>query len=133
MEELIGKAFQVEPEPFWEIAQMMGDDGYDRIGRAAKHDWEAISAWGAAGWDLGDWPYVVISFRDRGNGFELAYNVEGDITVYRYASAADRERATDILAFFHWKAKGNQWVEGIESAAGCPPELRGAYHHGRSN
>lgn len=39
------------------------DDGYSDMEVAATEGWRAIAGWGRDGWDLGDWPYVVISVR----------------------------------------------------------------------
>lgn len=41
----------------------VSDDGYSDMEAAAKEGWRPIAGWGADGWDLGDWPYVVISVR----------------------------------------------------------------------
>lgn len=40
------------------------DDGYDDMDVAESEGWKAVSGWGRDGWDLGDWPYVVVSTRD---------------------------------------------------------------------
>lgn len=37
------------------------DDGYSDMEVAAGEGWSAVSGWGRDGYDLGDWPYVVIS------------------------------------------------------------------------
>lgn len=120
----------------------LSDDGYSDMEVAATEGWEPIAGWGADGWDLGDWPYVVISARrtipcpycgpgpcrgtaltpggrdlerfadihyaravpDRG-AYEMRQTVEGDSTVYRFASREDRDAAIDYL--FLWYALGN--------------------------
>lgn len=113
-----------------------GEDGYARI--EARKDWRPVPSWGLDGWDLGGWPYVVISHREPevttlGEFFELLYDVEGDSQVYRYPSREMRDRATDILAFFHWKAHSESWVEDFTHAYQCPPELRGPFSWERLN
>lgn len=125
--QLLSSAHQVAPETFWTIAQMRGDDGYDRIELARTRGWHAIPSWGRDGWDLGSWPLVVISHRRTADGYELAYNVEGDITVYRYPTAELREAATDCLAFWHWKRENEPWVDGIETFEAAPARLRGRF------
>lgn len=126
-EDLISQQFKVQPEPFWGIATLRGDDGYDRMERARPRGWAAIPSWGRDGWDLGSWPYVVISHRNTEDGYELAYNVEGDITVYRYPTAELRDRATDYLAFWHWKHAEEPWVEGVDNIDMAPKHLRGPF------
>jgi hypothetical protein len=124
---LLSAAYRATPEPFWALAQARGEDGYGRMERAVAHGWRAVPGWGQDGWDLGSWPLVVIFHRESPAGFEVAENVEGDITAYRYPTAAMRERATDGLAFFHWELAQADWVAGITSAEDMPGHLRGPY------
>jgi hypothetical protein len=98
-QQLLSERYRVAPEVFWQLSQMRGDDGYDRIEVAGGRGWQAVPSWGLDGWDLGAWPLVVISHRRTTDGFELAYDVEGDITVYRYPTRELRNAATDCLAF----------------------------------
>ena len=140
-EDLLRASYQVAPEPFWQFAVLRGDDGYERIELARRYRWRAIASWGQDGWDLGSWPLVVISWRESQgwdqtryepvNHFDLAYNVEGDITVYRYPTAELREAATDYLAFWHWKHDDEPWVEGIDSVDAAPARLRGPFSRAR--
>src|SRR5437868_1100027 len=90
-EDLLSDQYRVSPENFWTLAVLRDDDGYDRIETAWRRGWKAIPSWGLDGWDLGSWPLVVIFHRKIGDAFELAYNVEGDITVYRYATREMRD------------------------------------------
>ena len=83
--DLLTAQYRARPEPFWAGLQARGDDGYERIEVARRWKWEAIPSWGRDGWDLGDWPLVVIFHRDSADGFELAENCEGDVTAYRLA------------------------------------------------
>ncbi len=124
--------FRTEPEPFWSICQMRGDDGYDRIEVARRHGWEAIPGWGRDGWDLGSWPLVVIFHRERDGRYELAENVEGDVAAYSFPSREERDRTTDELAFYHWKHECEEWVVGIETADDMPDHLRGPYSRKRA-
>ena len=140
-EELVSSKYEAAPEVFWAAAKLRGDDGYDRIELARTHGWKAIPSWGLDGWDLGSWPLVVISWResrgwdqecyDHVDRFYLAYNVEGDVTVYRYPSSELREAATDYLAFWHWKHDDEPWVQGIESVDVAPDRLRGLFSWAR--
>lgn len=93
-------------------------DGYDDMAVANEQGWRAISSWGREGWDLGRWPYVVISTRRtgrpvvgndhaEGRPFQMRQTIEGDTTVYAFATEADREAAIDYL--FQWYAAGEPW------------------------
>jgi hypothetical protein len=125
-------AYRVTPEPFWLAAQLAGDDGYDRIEIARARGWDAIPAWGRDGWDLGSWPLVVIFHRHRAGAYELAENVEGDATVWRFPTRELRDAATDLLAFTHWQHEGEDWVDGYATAADAPDHLRGPYSRDRT-
>ena len=101
---------RVPPEEFWQLGYL--GDGYDRIGLADRNGWHALPSWGQDGWDLGDWPFVVIFVRDTkakdiarglqvGHGhYGLVQNVEGDASCYRFGSAEARAAALDYL--FAW-------------------------------
>ncbi len=93
------------------------DDGYGFIEAANADGWRAISAWGRDGWDLGDWPYVVYVFR---GDTERAWYCEGDITIETFASAEDREQATNEAALFYWREE--EWASDPSD-----PKLRGPF------
>lgn len=124
-------AYRVEPEAFWQVATMTGDDGYERIERARAHGWSAVPGWGRDGWDLGSWPYVVIFHRGNGGRFEMAENIEGDVTVWSLPTRELREQATDVLALEWWQYGGVEWVAGIATVAEAPAELRGPFSWAR--
>jgi hypothetical protein len=37
------------------------NDGYDWMDVIAEHGWAVIPSWGCDGWDLGQWPYVMVA------------------------------------------------------------------------
>jgi hypothetical protein len=125
--ELLSAAYRSPPEAFWAFAKLRGEDGYKRIELAIARGWEAIPSWGLRGWDLGTWPWVVILHRTTPTAYELAYNVEGDISVYRYVTRELRDTATDYVAFWHWKNAGEPWVDAIENVDVAPAYLRGPF------
>jgi hypothetical protein len=127
VEQLLCEQYRVVPEAFWHLAQIRHEDGYDCIRAAQQREWSVVSSWGLEGWDLGAWPLVVISHRRTARGFELAYYVEGDVTVYRYPTRELRDAATDCLALWHWKHDGKYWVDGVESIDTAPERLRGPF------
>jgi hypothetical protein len=87
------------------------DDGYGDMEVAANEGWTAISGWGRDGWDLGDWPYVVIYARDH----ELRQIVEGDSTVYAFDNVDDLHAAIDYLFIWYGlRREYDEWtVEGL--------------------
>ncbi len=93
------------------------DDGYGDMEVARSEGWTVLSGWGSDGWDLGDWPYVVLSIRRVAGApvqglepaWELLSVVEGDHTVYRFASEEDRSAAIDYL--FLWYGIGRDYEE----------------------
>jgi hypothetical protein len=117
------------------------DDGYGDMAAESKRGWQPVSGWGADGWDLGDWPYVVIYVRparnrfapDKSTTFGLMQICEGDRTVYEFTSRADRDAAIDYQ--FLWYAAGQHWApltceQRAELDAGSltvDPKFRGPY------
>lgn len=88
------------------------DDGWDDMEVAASEGWSAVSGWGRDGWDLGEWPYVVVSVRDvAADRWEMRQTVEGDTTVYRFATTSDRDAAIDYL--FVWYGLGKEYDEWV--------------------
>lgn len=99
------------------------DDGWDDLERGVRDGWAAIPAWGLSGWDLGEWPYVVISTRRRGTAWELRQVVEGDATTWRFASEEDRDAAVDYL--FLWYGIAQEYSEWIaDGIAGWDDDTR---------
>lgn len=86
------------------------DDGYEDMEAERTRGWRAISSWGLNGWDLGEWPYVVISCGESLTGApDLLCTVEGDRDVYRFATTEDRDAAIDYL--FLWYAAGKEYSD----------------------
>jgi hypothetical protein len=123
------------------------DDGYGDVEVAESEGWKVIAGWGADGWDLGSWPYVAISVRDRaetpelrlrGAKYELQQVVEGDHDLYRFDSEEDRTAAIDYL--FLWYAAGEDWAPlTYEDRArldvgklDVDPKFRGPYRRDRA-
>ena len=131
--DLLSEEFRVHPEGFWSTAHLLGNDGYDRMTTAAQRGWNAVAAWGGQGWDLGEWPYAVIFHRTRDGACELAENVEGDVTMYSYPTRALRDRATDAMAFFHWRLHDEEWVTGLANAEDMPATLCGPFSRERGD
>lgn len=103
------------------------DDGYELIGVGAENGWQAIGGWGSDGWDLGDWPYVIVLFRDREGIYERAVYLEGDIEITQWEDEAGRQASTDELAAFYWRAGGDGPPDLTPEGEPLPPRLRGPY------
>jgi len=115
--------YEIEPEDYWQEWRDEGNDGYDIMELAELLGWHAISSWGAHGWDLGSWPYVIVFARK----LDLLVWVEGDLTRYHFPDIATRNAAIDDIAFFYWKHANEDWVAGIHEAEYAPQYLRGPY------
>ena len=94
-------------------------DGYDWMEKLDGTGWHAIPGWGRDGWDLGDWPLVIIAQaydRDEGD-YLLCERVEGDVTVWAYRTKEALYEATDRIARTHWsrdpESKGEAMVEAL--------------------
>lgn len=121
--------YKVESENFWEVMQAIGITGYDAIEFAHdKRGWQAMPNWGRDGYDLGQWPYIIIFWRNLKDGRrQVAEYCEGDVVVYTCPSDEIRQQVTDELAFWHWKFQDREWVASYETVDDLPAELRGPY------
>ena len=115
----------------WPVPTPWAYDGYTWMHEVAEHrpEWRPIPGWGRDGWDLGDWPYVIVLHRDE-DTFGVLTFVEGDITIKNFATKEERDSETDSIAFFYWRHRSESWVEGIEPEA-IPAHLRGPYSSSR--
>lgn len=112
------------------------DDGYEFMGAGEAEGWRPIAGWGQDGWDLGDWPYVVVLFREAAaDRFQRAIYVEGDITIETYATLEERTAATDETAAFYLRNEatdvGLPELEGWQEGQPVPERLRGPYRSRR--
>lgn len=105
-------------------------DGWDDMEANGAKGWRSVSAWGRDGWDLADWPYVVISHgtlkADGPGKYRLLSVCEGDHTVYTFDTPADRDAATDYL--FIWYGVGRSYDEWV--AEGLTDDKRAALDAG---
>lgn len=139
----------------------LSDDGYGDMDVAARQGWTAISGWGLDGWDLGDWPLVVVSVRDvprsskrcgecgtitcaDTGGYEMRQTIEGDTTAYRFATPEDRNAAIDYLFVWYGLRRGyDDWTvkgltedkrDGLDAGALRVPErFRGPFSWARAD
>lgn len=92
-------------------------DGFGDMAVANAEGWHAVASWGRDGWDLGDWPYVVVSTRRtgrpvRGNyhtdgrPWQVRVTVEGDTDVYAFATEEERDAAINYLFVWYGLSRG---------------------------
>jgi hypothetical protein len=106
--------------------------GYDWMDLIAEHGWAVIPSWGSEGWDLGQWPYIMVAATrtaDRiGNLFGVATYCEGDVTCTYYRTKARQWDAITEQAFFHWKnGQAHGPADLPEAAAELPSRDRQPY------
>lgn len=118
--------YEVEPPARYDDWKMRGVDGYDRVEIYAKEGWHLLAGWGD-GYELGEWPYVMVYIRKHDEQFEVLENVEGDVAMYCCPSREIRSQIIDEIALFWWKLHKEDWVEGIDSSDQMPDSLRGKY------
>lgn len=105
------------------------NDGYDWMDVISEHGWAVIPSWGCDGWDLGQWPYVMVAgirtADEIGNLFGMATYCEGDVRTYWFRTKARFWTAISEQAFFHWKNGQAQGPEDLpEAAAELPSRYR---------
>lgn len=101
------------------------NDGYDWMDVISEHGWAVIPSWGCDGWDLGQWPYVMVAgirtADDIGNLFGMATYCEGDVTTTWYRTKARWFGAISEQAFFHWTNGQAQGPDDLPAAAAEMP------------
>lgn len=92
--------------------------GYDWIERV-RRPWRVLSAWGAEGWDLGEWPLVIGAVcppREGQWGWRFAWYVEGDVTAWEFEGYGAFLDVVTAHAVEHWRMVG----EGPQVPPGPP-------------
>ena len=103
--------------------------GYDWMELIGEHGWAVIPSWGCDGWDLGQWPYVMVAGTRTadaiGNLFGMATYCEGDVKTTFDRSKAKFWDAVSEQAFFHWKNGQAHGPDDLpEAAAELPSRYR---------
>ncbi|MEV7574338.1 hypothetical protein AB0P28_14695 [Pseudarthrobacter sp. NPDC089323] len=106
--------------------------GYDWMELIEEHGWAVLSSWGCDGWDLGQWPYVMVAVirtaDSIGNLFGIATYCEGDVTCTYYRTKARLWDAITEQAFHSWKNGQAQGPADLpEAAAELPSRYRMPY------
>jgi hypothetical protein len=90
-------------------------DGYDQMEFLAKFRWHSIPAWGRDGWDLGEWPYVIVYIRNNKDGVhQMKVVTEGDEDQYNFPDEATRTEAIDAWALWWWEHKQPSWFATVD-------------------
>jgi hypothetical protein len=81
--------------------------GWDWMDDVEKDGWYAVGTWGVDGYDLGQWPYVIVVVRntkdDKGRLYGYGLYCEGDVRTHWYRDRVERWEAITREAFFYWK------------------------------
>jgi hypothetical protein len=117
-------------------AVVLGDyhmnGGYDWMDLISQHGWSVQASWGSEGWDLGQWPYVMIATTrvadEIGNLFGVASYCEGDVTCTYYRARARSWEAITEHAHYWWKLGTTHGPADLpEAAAELPSRDRQPY------
>ena len=105
------------------------NDGYDWMEEIWQHGWVVIPSWGADGWDLGSWPYVMLAgirtADSIGNLFGVATYCEGDVSCTFYRTKARYWDEISRHAHFWWTSGQAGGPEDLpEKAADMPAKYR---------
>jgi len=89
------------------VADRTGD-GYDYMDTLRAHGWRELSCWGRDGWDLGDWPYVIIAVHvsttgDGGKLCGVGSYCEGDTDAQYFRTREGFHDAITRHAFSSWR------------------------------
>ena len=102
-------------------------EGYEWMQQLA-HGWYSVSAWGEQGWDLGDWPLVIVAHYDSPDLYGQAVYVEGDLEITAYPSREERDRAASSTAvkLWRWNERGPSLppVDSAQPEPYFPPYFR---------
>ncbi|MBT2598001.1 hypothetical protein, partial [Arthrobacter sp. ISL-72] len=102
--------------------------GYDWIELIEAEGWAVLGVWGCDGWDLGQWPYVMVAVTRTtdtiGSLFGVASYCEGDVKTTYYRSQRAQWEAITEHAFFSWK---NGQAQGPGNLSEAAAELSSRY------
>jgi hypothetical protein len=82
-------------------------DGYDQMERLGQASWSPVSSWGRDGWDLGDWPYVIVYARVYKNAPQVLIVTEGDNDLWEFPDKQTQSSFIDEWAQWWWENHSN--------------------------
>lgn len=81
--------------------------GYDWMEDIEPAGWVVLPSWGCDGWDVGQWPYVMLALLRtndaEGELFAMATYCEGDVKTTYYRTQSAQWAAITAYAFWQWK------------------------------
>ncbi|MEA5456926.1 hypothetical protein SPF06_19560 [Sinomonas sp. JGH33] len=104
--------------------------GYDWMEEVTKRGWDTPGMWGAEGWDLGQWPYIIVATRtldtdDSGPLYACATYTEGDVECRWFRQQPRCWEAISAEAHACWKRREASGPHNLpEHAADLPDDLR---------
>ncbi len=114
-------------------------DGYDWMDGLNATPWASIAVWGRDGWDMGQWPYVIVATcnalgekvegEPRARAYGVLTYVEGDVDIYVFNDHADRIAKLDEIAQWYWR-RSNDVPQAVEIGP-LEPELFGSFSWAR--
>ena len=80
-------------------------NGTEWISKATEFGWCVTPSWGQMGWDLGNWPLMVVALYDSepDTMFAMVSYVEGDLVLKAFASQDRRDQAVTEIAVAWWR------------------------------
>ncbi|GAA1836071.1 hypothetical protein GCM10009795_096560 [Nocardioides hankookensis] len=95
--------------------------------------WSPVPAWGRDGWDLGDWPYVVVVHynpptTDCAQVYAVATYIEGDLEAHAFTTRTERDAETDDIAICQWRHNSTGPADLSAYDDNIAPEHRGPAH-----
>lgn len=103
--------------------------GYDWMDEVAARGWSVPGTWGSEGWDLGQWPYIIVATRtldtDDGLFHAVATYTEGDVETRWFRQQERCWEAISAEAHACWKRRDAHGPEELpEHPADLPDALR---------
>lgn len=100
--------------------------GYDWMELIGEHGWAVIPSWGSDGWDLGQWPLVMVAgirtADSVGNLFGVATYCEGDVTCTFFRSKSQQHEAITQHAHYWWQNGTAQGPADLPATAADLPD-----------
>lgn len=117
----------VPPLPYEGRYDGTGYDWMDAVA-ASRSGWHVVPSWGLDGWDLGQWPYVIVCHYDGPGRYGLAVYCEGDLKVWAFDTEAERDAETDQVAHHQWRARPSAAPDDLpDKPADIRPHHRGPF------
>jgi len=91
----------------WTVFYGAGD-GWDFLQMLPTAGWSSVRAWGRHGWDLGDWPLVIVAARRcvHSGQVEVCEYVQGDLTITTWPDVDAATGHVNGLAQAWWDRTG---------------------------